>query len=199
VSSKRVTVRRVQHACSPSRALRRKDKKKGSPVCARGSVPLAQTVDGFTRLVDAGHVRRWGVSNFDVADLQELWLQPAGAQCATNQVWYSASQRGVEFDLLPWQREKRLPTMAYSPIDQGTLAAHDGLTAIGRPHDLTAAQVALAWVLRAGDVIAIPKAARELHLRDNLAAADAVLTPDDLAAIDRLFAPPKRRQPLAMN
>jgi len=134
-----------------------------------------------------------------VADLQELWLQPAGAQCATNQVWYSASQRGIEFDLLPWQRAQRVPTMAYSPIDQGTLAAHDGLAAIGRPHGLTAAQLALAWVLRAGDVIAIPKAAREPHLRDNLAAADAVLTPDDLAAIDRLFPPPKRRRALAMN
>jgi len=193
------SARGVQQACDRSRARLRLDTIDLYLLHWRGSVPLAQTVDGFTRLADAGHVRRWGVSNFDVADLQELWRHPAGAQCAANQVWYSASQRGIEFDLLPWQRERHLPTMAYSPIDQGMLAAHDGLTAIGRPRSLSAAQVALAWALRDGDVIAIPKAAREPHLRDNLAAAAAVLTPDELAAVDRLFPPPRRRRPLAMN
>lgn len=193
------SARDVQQACDRSRARLRLDTIDLYLLHWRGSVPLVQTLEGFGQLVDSGRIRRWGVSNFDVADLRELWQLPAGAQCAANQVWYSASQRGIEFDLLPWQRERRLPTMAYSPIDQGTLAAHDGLAAIGRSHGLSAAQVALAWVLRAADVIAIPKAAREPHLRDNLAAAEAVLTPDDLTAIDRLFAPPKRRRALAMN
>jgi len=191
--------RGVQQACDRSRARLRLDTIDLYLLHWRGNVPLAQTLDGFAALLDAGHIRRWGVSNFDVADLQELWQHPAGAQCATNQVWYSASQRGIEFDLLPWQRERRLPTMAYSPIDQGTLAAHDGLAAIGRSHGLTAAQVALAWVLRDGDVIAIPKAVSEPHLSDNLAAAGATLTDADLAALDRLFPPPRHRQSLAMN
>lgn len=193
------SARAVQQACDRSRARLNLDTIDLYLLHWRGSVPLAQTLDGFATLVERGHIRRWGVSNFDVADLQELWPLPTGAQCATNQVWYSLSQRGIEFDLLPQQRELRVPTMAYSPIDQGALTANAGLAAIGKPHGLTAAQVALAWTLRNGDVIAIPKAAREAHLRDNLAAADAVLGEAELAAIDGLFAPPRRRRTLAMN
>ena len=141
----------------------------------------------------------WGVSNFDVDDMQQLWRLPAGTRCAANQVYYSASQRGIEFDLLPWHRERSVATMAYCPIDQGTLAANSDLVRIARRHDITAAQVALAWVLRHPDVIAIPKAVREDHLRENLAAAAVMLDADDCAAIDRLFAPPHGKQPLAMT
>lgn len=193
------SARGVQQACDRSRARLQLDTIDLYLLHWRGSAPLAQTLEGFATLVERGHVRRWGVSNFDVADLEDLWRLPGGAQCATNQVWYSASQRGIEFDLLPQQRERALPAMAYSPIDQGTLSANARLAAIGKPHGLSAAQIALAWVMRNGDVVAIPKAVREAHLRDNLAAADATLSSLDLAAIDGLFPPPRRRRTLAMN
>ncbi len=121
------------------------------------AAPLAATVAGFERLRAAGRIRHWGVSNFDVDDLEELQRVPAAAACAANQVYYSASRRGIEFDLLPWQRERRLATMAYCPIDQGTLAAHAALTRLARQLGATAAELALAWVLRHDDVIAIPR------------------------------------------
>lgn len=164
----------------------------------RGSVPLAQTVDAFEELRADGRIRYWGVSNFDVDDMQELAALPAGSACTANQVYYSVRERGIEHSLLPWQRERGVPTMAYSPVDQGALHDNAALAKIGARHGATAAQVALAWAIRGGDVIAIPKAAAESHQRDNLAAAKLALTADDLAEIDRHFPPPKRRKPLAM-
>lgn len=161
----------------------------------RGSVPLAETVAGFEALRARGLIRRWGVSNFDVADLREL---PAGA-CAANQVYYSLSARGLEFDLLPYQREQRMPLMAYSPLDVGALANHRGLRAVAGRHAATPAQVALAWVLRQPEVIAIPKAVQTRHLKLNWAAAKLRLTPDDLADLDRSFPPPRRKQALEMR
>ena len=163
-----------------------------------GSHPLAETVDAFETLRAEGRIARWGVSNFDLADMQALQRADAKGLCATNQVWYSASQRGVEFDLLPWQRDRRMPLMAYSPIDQAALARHGALEAIGRRLGASAAQVALAWALRSADVIAIPKAVRAEHLRDNLAAADLALDADALAAIDAAFPAPRRKRRLAM-
>ena len=163
-----------------------------------GSHPLAETVDAFETLRAEGRIARWGVSNFDLADMQALQRADAKGLCATNQVWYSASQRGVEFDLLPWQRDRRMPLMAYSPIDQAALARHGALEAIGRRLGASAAQVALAWALRSADVIAIPKAVRAEHLRDNLAAADLALDADALAAIDVAFPAPRRKRRLAM-
>ena len=163
-----------------------------------GSHPLAETVDAFETLRAEGRIARWGVSNFDLADMQALQRADAKGHCATNQVWYSASQRGVEFDLLPWQRDRRMPLMAYSPIDQAALARHGALEAIGRRLGASAAQVALAWALRSADVIAIPKAVRAEHLRDNLAAADLALDADALAAIDAAFPAPRRKRRLAM-
>lgn len=164
----------------------------------RGAVPLAETIDGFERLQRRGLIRHWGVSNFDLDDLQELSALPGGDACSTNQVWYSLSQRGVEFDVVPWQRARGMPLMAYSPVDQGALAAHPSLRPLADRLGATPAQVALAWVLAQPGTIAIPKAVRSAHLRDNLAAASLVLGADDLAALDRLFPPPRRRQPLAM-
>jgi diketogulonate reductase-like aldo/keto reductase len=161
----------------------------------RGSVPLAETVAGFETLRARGLIRRWGVSNFDVADLREL---PAGA-CAANQVYYSLSARGLEFDLLPWQREHRMPLMAYSPLDVGALAQHRGLRTVAGRHAATPAQVALAWVLRQPGVMAIPKAVQSQHLKLNWAAAQIRLTPDDIADLDRAFPPPQRKQPLEMR
>ena len=159
-----------------------------------GNVPLADMVAGFETLRARGLIRRWGVSNFDVDDLREL---PAGA-CAANQVYYSLSARGLEFDLLPYQREQRLPLMAYSPLDVGALAQHRGLRTVAGRHAATPAQVALAWVLHRPGVIAIPKAVQSRHLKLNWAAAKIRLTPDDLADLDRAFPPPRRKVALAM-
>ncbi|WP_140626117.1 aldo/keto reductase [Methylibium rhizosphaerae] len=163
----------------------------------RGSHPLRETVEGFEALRARQSIRHWGVSNCDVDDLQELW--PVSGACAANQVWYSMSQRGVEFDLLPWQRERGVPLMAYSPIDQAELARNIMLAELGLRRGITAAQLALAWTLRDGGVIAIPKAVKTEHLRANLAAADVQLDRETLAALDTAFPPPKRRQPLAVN
>lgn len=164
-----------------------------------GSHPLAQTVEAFETLRAQGRIAHWGVSNFDLAAMQALHGIDGGAHCAANQVWYSASRRGVEFDLLPWQRECGVPLIAYSPIDQSALARHGALQAVGRRLGASAAQVALAWVLRGDGVVAIPKALGAAHLRENLAAADLVLDAAALEAIDRAFAPPTRAVPLAMN
>ncbi len=165
----------------------------------RGSVPLAQTVEGLAELRARGLVRHWGVSNFDTDDMKELWDIDGGRDCALNQVYYSASRRGIEFDLLPWLRERRLPVMAYCPLDQGMLSQHPALVAIGKRHHATAAQVALAWLMRDADVVPIPKAARGEHVREDLAAADIQLSADDLAAIDRSFPPPARKTRLAVT
>jgi diketogulonate reductase-like aldo/keto reductase len=164
-----------------------------------GSHPLGATIAGFETLCARGAIAHWGVSNFDLAAMKQLLSLPGGARCVANQVWYSLGQRGVEFDLLPWQRERGLPLMAYCPIDQSALAADRRLAAVARPLGLTASQLALAWTLRDGGVIAIPKAIRETHLRDNLAAGAIELDADTRATLDRLHAPPPHAVPLAMT
>jgi len=164
----------------------------------REQVSLPEVLESMERLVAAGKIRRWGVSNFDTADLKELWSIPDGNRCAVNQVWYSLGSRGPEFDLLPWQRERRLPLMAYCPLDEGRLAVHPALTALGRRYRASAAQLALAWLLSHPEVIAIPKAAHPGHLNENLAAARITLSPQDAAELDRVFQPPRSKQRLAM-
>jgi len=163
----------------------------------RGSFPLKDTVAAFEQLRAEGRIRHWGVSNFDTADMQQLWKLPFGSHCVTNQIYYSASERGAEFDLLPWQRENGVVTMAYSPIDQGELARDTTFTAIGKRRGVSASTAALAWVLRHPDVIAIPMSVSEPHLRENFAAADIELTSEELAQIDAAFPPPRRKRPLA--
>lgn len=165
----------------------------------RGGVSLKQTVDGFEALQRRGWIRHWGVSNFDLDDMQELADVPGGAACSTNQVYYSLSERGIEFDLLPWLRERSLPAMAYCPIDQGTLAQHPALHAVAEHHGATPAQLALAWVLDQPGVIAIPKAVRAGHLRENWAAAQLRLDEADRLHLDQVFPPPGRRLPLVMR
>lgn len=168
----------------------------------RGGEPLAETVAGFEELQRRGWIRHWGVSNFDVADLEELFAVPGGARCAANQVYFSLAQRGIEFDLLPWMQQRGLLPMAYSPVDQGALVgprAPAALREIAARHGATPAQVALAALLARPGVMPIPKAGREAHLRENLAAGALRLTPDDLAALDRAFPPPRSKQPLAMT
>lgn len=164
----------------------------------RGAVPLAHTLEGLEALRVAGKIRRWGVSNLDIADMGALAALPEGGRCATNQVLYNLTQRGIEYDLLPWCRARGLPVMAYSPLDQGRLCKHPALAPVAARHGVGAAQIALAWLLRQPGVIVIPKAARAEHVRQNRAAADIALTEQDLAALERAFPPPRRAQPLAM-
>jgi len=163
----------------------------------RGPYPLEETVEGLQALAAAGHVRRWGVSNFDVEDMAEL--EAVSEDCALNQVWYSLGERGPEFALLPWLRARNMPLMAYSPIDQGRAAADPVLKKIAGERGLTAVQVALASLLAQPGVIAIPKAMGAPHLRENLAAVDIALTAAELQAIEQRFPRPVRKAPLAMN
>ena len=169
----------------------------------RGNHPLNETVAAMQSLVAAGNIRHWGVSNFDVDDLQELAavLRQGDASapgCDTNQVYYSLSERGPEFGLLPWMRERQMPLMAYSPIDQGVLAADAALAAIAGPRGLTAAQVALAWITSQPGVLAIPKAGTLRHLQQNLAASAIELDAAERQAIEARFPRPQRKTPLAM-
>ncbi|MGJ7507400.1 aldo/keto reductase [Variovorax sp. GT1P44] len=163
----------------------------------RGEHPLAETGEALRALVAQGRIRHWGVSNFDTDDMEEL-VGACGdiADCAANQVYYSVAERGPEFSLLPWLRERGIPLMAYSPIDQGALASDAALSKIAQRLGVTAAQVALARVLSQPGVIAIPKAVRETHLHENLAAADLKPSASDLAEIDRLHPPPSRKKAL---
>ncbi|MEO8312254.1 MAG: aldo/keto reductase [Caldimonas sp.] len=165
----------------------------------RGSVPLQETVDAFESLRSRGRIRHWGVSNFDVEDMAELTRVRGGERCATNQIYYSLSERGAAFGLVPWLQEQGLVTMAYSPIDQGSLARNAALRSLAKKRGTTPAQLALAWLVRQNGVMAIPKAASEAHLRENLAASALTLTPADLAELDAAFPPPKRKAPLAMR
>jgi diketogulonate reductase-like aldo/keto reductase len=161
----------------------------------RGQHPLAETVDAFERLREAGKIGRWGVSNFDVDDLEEL----ADPACATNQVLYNLEQRGIEFDLLPWCQRQRLPLMAYCPIGQGgAMLGHPVLKQVAATHGVTPAQVALAWILRQDGVIAIPKAVRPEHVRLNAQAAYVQLQAGDLEALDQAFQAPHSKKRLAM-
>lgn len=163
----------------------------------RGSVPLAETVEAMELLVAAGKIARWGVSNLDTDDMQEL-LAVGGEHCATNQILYNLSRRGPEFELLPWLQQRSVPVMAYSPVEQGRLVGHPALRAIADRKGVTPAQVALAWLLHQPNVIAIPKASSVAHVRDNRAAANLALDDEDLAALDRAFPKPSASRPLEM-
>jgi len=159
--------------------------------------PLAETVAGFEALQKSGKIRLWGVSNFDPADMEDL-LAAGGRAVAANQVLYNLTRRGIEYDLMPWSAKHHVPIMAYSPIEQGRLARHRELGKIAEAHGATSAQIALAFVLGQPNVIAIPKSGNDAHVRDNRAAADIVLTPADLAALDAAFPPPRRKSSLEM-
>jgi len=167
----------------------------------RGEFPLKETVDAMRALVAAGRIRHWGVSNLDTDDMEELAAACGGEaklDCAVNQVYFSVSERGPEFSLLPWQQARAMPLMAYSPVDQGAVTRDAGLAKIASGLGITAAQLALAWVVSRPGVVAIPKAVRQAHLKQNLDAAQLELSADVLAEIDRLHPPPGRKRPLAM-
>jgi diketogulonate reductase-like aldo/keto reductase len=161
-----------------------------------GSHPLGETVRGFEDLLAAGKIRSWGVSNLDLGEMKKLVALRGGKACATNQVLYNLSRRGIEFDLLPWSQEHGMPIMAYSPVEQGRILANKALKEVARNLDATPAQVALAWVLRHKGVVAIPKAATVAHVRENCAALGLRLGAKELAALDREFPPPRGPAPL---
>ena len=163
----------------------------------RGSVPLGETVEAMETLRAAGKIRHWGVSNLDTGDMDEL-RAGGGDGCAVDQILYNLTRRGPEHDLLPWLEAHGIPAMAYSPVEQGRLLADQTLRRIAGSIGATPAQVALAWTLRRGKVIAIPKAGSVAHVRDNRAAADLMLSDDDLAALDAAFPAPRGRRPLEM-
>lgn len=169
----------------------------------RGDVSLAQTVEAFQQLKDDGKILEHGVSNFDVSDMDEWIALPGGDDVATNQVLYNLAYRGIEWGLIPWSRERRIPIMAYSPVAQKSAEQkrmfNDGnLKSVAAEHGATPAQIALAWVLRDADIIAIPKASQPQHIRENRTALDIELTDDDLAKLNKSFPPPKRKVPLEM-
>jgi len=163
----------------------------------RGSVPLGETVEAMAALVTAGKILRWGVSNLDRDDMEEL-VAAGGSDCATDQILYNLTRRGPEYDLLPWLSAHDMPVMAYSPVEQGRLLGHPVLTTVATTRGATAAQVALAWLLAREGVIVIPKAGRAAHVRENSAAADLILTPEELAELDRAFPRPRTAVPLEM-
>ena len=164
----------------------------------RGSIPFAETMQAFVVLQRAGKIRHYGVSNLDVDDMAELWSVPGGRAVQTDQLLYNLTRRGIEWDLLPWLRERRIPVMAYSPIEQARLLRHAGLVEFARRYGMTPAQVALAWLLRNDDVIVIPKTSRRDRLQENLGALEIRLTRAQVAELDRMFPPPDGPRPLEM-
>jgi diketogulonate reductase-like aldo/keto reductase len=162
----------------------------------RGRQPLKETLAGFEALMGQGLIRSWGVSNFDVANMEELVTLPGGTAVATDQVLYNLARRGIEADLLPWCRRRSIPIMAYSPIEQGRLLRDRTLGSVAMRHGATPAQIALAWVLRHEDMMVIPKSANEAHVRENRGAIELQLTPADLAALAKAFPPPRGSKPL---
>lgn len=164
----------------------------------RGSIAFAETAEAFAALQKAGKIRHFGVSNLDLSDMKAWCEVPGAGALAANQLLYNLTRRGIEWDLLPWLQARRVPVMAYSPIEQARLLEDPKLGGFARAHGLTPAQAALAWLLAKDGVIAIPKTGRRERLRENLGALDRPLDAAQLAELDRLFPPPAGPQPLEM-
>ncbi len=163
------------------------------------SPPLAETVEAFEKLRSAGKIKRWGVSNFDVSDMKELFVMAKGSNCAANQVLYNLEHRGIEVDLVPWCRKNKIPIMAYSPLGHGRgFLTNATLLKVAQRHNATSAQIALGWLLYQPNVITIPKASSLKHVRENARSIDIELTKTDLDDLDREFQAPRSKQPLAM-
>ena len=169
----------------------------------RGGVPLEETIEGLEKLIKAGKILRWGVSNFDTHDMKELSMLPKGKNCAVNQVLYHLGSRGIEYDLLAWQKQNNMPVMAYSPIAQaGSLrrGLFENLIVkeLAEKYAVQPAQILLAWCMRSGNVIAIPKAASTNHVLENAKANTVILTPEDLQKLDTAYPEPTRKSSLDM-
>ena len=163
-----------------------------------GRHPLRDTVEAFEELRQSGKIARWGVSNFDSLAMRQVTALPGSENCAANQVLYNLSTRGIEFELLPWLAERSIPLMAYSPLDEGRLLRHPGLGKMAGRLGVSAAQLALAFLLTRDNVIAIPKSSSSERVAENRASADIRLTGDQLTELDQMFPPPRSRQPLQM-
>lgn len=164
----------------------------------RGSIPFSETLESLMALQKAGKIRHYGVSNLDVNEMQEFWSAPGGRDVQTNQVLYNLSRRNIEWDLLPWLREHRIPIMAYSPIEQARLLDDSGLKGFAAGHGRTPAQAALVWLFTRDDIIVIPKTSRRDRLRENLAALDHPLSASERSELDKLFPPPSGPGPMEM-
>lgn len=167
----------------------------------RGGVPLDETIEGMERLCREGKILRWGVSNFDTEDMEELWNYTKGENCITNQVLYHLGSRGIEFDLLPWQRERNMPLMAYCPIAKGGILRRQLLNdpivnEIAKEHNVKPLQIILAWSIRSRDVIAIPKAVQREHVIENAKAGSIILSEEDLNRLEGAFPKPRRKMSL---
>ncbi|WP_437610632.1 aldo/keto reductase [Erwinia sp. V71] len=167
----------------------------------RGSVPLEETIRAMEVLQQQGKIRHWGVSNFDSDDLQELWQETGGEQCATNQVLYHLASRGIEYSLLPECQQRQMPVMAYCPLAQAGrlrrgLFANDYLNQLAQQKGTSVAQLLLAWVIRKEGVIAIPKASSVAHVQDNAAALQGSFSSEELALLNNHFPPPGGKEPL---
>jgi Aldo/keto reductases, related to diketogulonate reductase len=167
----------------------------------RGRVPLEETIEGMELLKKQGKILRWGVSNFDTEDMEELYNNIDGDNCAVNEVLYHLASRGIEFDLLPWQRNNNVPTMAYCPLAQGgslerNFLGNEILNKIAKEHNVKPLQIALAWTIREDDIISIPKASRIEHVIENAKAASIILSKDDIERLDQLFKKPNRKMSL---
>lgn len=163
----------------------------------RGHHHISQTVEAMCRLQREGKIRLWGVSNLDVDDMEAIEELPNGCSCDANQVLYNLSERGVEYDLIPYAQENGIPVIAYSPISEGLLARHPVLHTIAERHNATPAQIALAWTIRMSGVMAIPKAATAGHVRENFNSLSIILDSEDMAMLDIAFPPPTNKIPLA--
>lgn len=167
----------------------------------QGTVPLEETIEGMEKLRRQGIIKRWGVSNFDTDDMEELWNIKDGENCVINQVLYHIGSRGIEYDLIPWHQERRMPIMAYSPLAHGATLRKQILTdqtllEIAEKYQVKPLQIALAWVIRSNQVLAIPKAVQEQHIIENAEAATIELSDDELKQLDSVFPAPTRKMPL---
>lgn len=165
----------------------------------RGHKRLSETVRGLQDLQKEGLIRYWGVSNFDVTDMEELMTVPGGEECFANEDLYNVSKRGVEFDLLPWQKENYINFIAYSPFNSGrgdTIRVTNNLKIVARHHHATPHQIMLAWTMRSGNVLTIPKASSVKHMEENLAATKIELNNEDLALLNADFPQPIVKQQL---
>ena len=169
----------------------------------RGMVPLSETVSELQALQNEGLIRSWGVSNFDIDDMEELWQLPEGQNCVVNEDLYNLETRGIEYSLLPWQREHHVPLIAYSPLGRGpkmgsTMMKNEAVLQVAEKHQASAYQILLAWVMQQPDVLAIPKSSSSKHLLSNLKALDIELTPEDLQILEKAYPKPERKEPLAI-
>lgn len=167
----------------------------------RGSVPLGETVECMEELVRSGKIRHWGVSNFDTSDMEELFQEESGVNCAVNQVLYHLGSRGIEYDLMPWLGERGIPVMAYCPLAQAgalrkEIMENQVLRETASRYGITVMQLLLAFVMQQEGVAAIPRSGSREHVLENVEAGNVVLEPQDLQRISAQYPPPDRKQPL---